>query len=278
MDALRGKARSRDAPKEILYPEDIEGFLASLAAKGRETGTIAKYRRDLLSLYAFLPPGKRLEPEVLERWREVQLEDGYVPRTVNTRVSAANRLFDYIGRRDLQAEPLRLNVPEVQPELTRTEYLRLLQTAKLLKKEKPYLLVKVFGSVGVSVQELPKVTVEAARAGKLTLEGRRMSIPSCLREELLDYAGRERLTRGPIFVTRSGRPLNRSSVTESVRRLCRDAQVDEAKGNPRCLRKLYLTTMSNIQTQLALLAEQTYERLLETEHVAVGWDGQENLI
>ena len=276
MEALRGKARSRDTPKKVLYPEDIEEFLTVLAEKGREAGTIAKYRRDLFSLYAFLPPDKHLEPDVLERWREVQLEDGYVPRTVNTRISAANSLFDTIGRRDLQLAPMKISESDIQPELTRTEYMRLLQTAKLLEKERLYLLVKVFGSVGVPVQELPKVTVEAVRAGRLVLEGQRLRVPPCLREELLDYAKRECVTRGPLFISRNGRPLNRTNVTQSVRRLCRDAQVDEAKGNPRCLRRLCLTTQAEIQAHLELLAEQTYDRLLETEQMAVGWEKSPN--
>lgn len=274
MKALRGEARSRDALARALYPDDIEAFLATLAQKGREEETIAKYRRDLFLLYAFLPPDKHLEPDVLERWREAQLEGGYVPRTVNARVSAANSLFDYIGRRDLQLAPMKLGNIALQPELSRTEYLRLLQTAKILENERLYLLVKVFGSVGIPVQYLPKVTVEAAEAGKIDLEGQTLRIPGCLRAELLDYARRNGMQRGPLFITRSGRRLNRTNVTDSIRRLCRDAQVDEAKGNPRCLRRLCLTTQVEIQSHLELLAEQTYDRLLETEQFSIGWDSR----
>lgn len=276
MEALRGKTRSRDAPAEILYPEDIEAFLANLRKEGREAGTIEKYRRDLFSLYTFLPPGKRLEPDVLERWREVQLEEGYVPRTVNTRVSAANSLFHYIGRRDLQLAPMKLAQDTLQPELTRAEYLRLLQTAKLLEKERLYLLVKVFGSIGLPVREVPGLTVEAVRAGKVVLEEQILPIPKCLQAELLDYAKRKGVQNGPVFLSRNGKPLNRTNITQSITWLCRDARVDEAKGNPRCLRKLCLTTKANIQLQLDLLAEQTYERLLETEQLAVGWELNRN--
>lgn len=273
MEALRDMARSRDAPARVICPDDIESFLENLEGKGREKGTIEKYRRDLFSLYAFLPPDKCLEPDVLERWQEAQLEEGYVPRTVNSRISAANSFFAYIGRRDLQVSSVKLSSLDVQPELTRTEYLRLLQTARILGRERSYLLVKVFGCMGLQVQELPKLTVEAAEAGRIEdPTGLAARIPACLQAELLDYARREYIQTGPIFVTRSGRPLNRSNVTESIRRLCRDARVDEAKGNPRCLRRLCLSTRTEIQVHLALLAEQTYDRLLETEQVSVGWE------
>ena len=82
------------------------------------------------------------------------------------------------------------------------------------------------------------------------------------------------MQRGPLFITRSGRRLNLTNVTDSIRRLCRDARVDEAKGSPRCLRRLCLTTQAEIQSHLELLAEQTYDRLLETEQFSIGWDSR----
>lgn len=61
--------------------------------------------------------------------------------------------------------------PAVQPELTRAEYLRLLQAARALEKERAYLLVKVFALLGIRVGELPQVTVEQVKAGRLLLRG-----------------------------------------------------------------------------------------------------------
>lgn len=271
MEALRRGAKSRDAPGEALDSEDMERFLDSLRARGLAADTVAKYRWSLLQLYDFLPPDKCLGPDTLLHWRTAQLAAGRNPKTVNSALSAANSLLDYLGRRDLQIGLLPVR-QSPQPELTRTEYLRLLQMAKLLEKERLYLMVKVFGSMGVSVQELPELTVEAVREGAVTAPGgRRLQLPECLREELLDYARREGIRQGPVFVTRSGRLLNRSNITREITLLCREARVDEAKGNPRCLRKLCLTTQADIQAQLDLLARQTYDHLLETEQAAVGW-------
>ena len=66
--------------------------------------------------------------------------------------------------------------------------------------------------------------------------------------------------------------MNRTNVTDSIRRLCREAQVPEEKGNPRCLRRLYLDTWEGIRRSLEVLAEQSYERLLEEEQETAGWD------
>ena len=57
--------------------------------------------------------------------------------------------------------------PEAQPELTRTEYLRLLQVARTLDRERAYLLVKVFALTGLRLGNLHQMTVEAATEGWL---------------------------------------------------------------------------------------------------------------
>jgi len=75
-----------------------------------------------------------------------------------------------------------------------------------------------------------------------------------------------------VFVTRSRRPLRRTQVTGDIQSLSGAARVAPEKCNPRCLRKLYLVTQAEIDRGVRLLAEQAYDRLLDTEQLAVGWD------
>ena len=134
--------------------------------------------------------------------------------------------------------------------------------------------IKVFAQVGLSVQELNRLTVEAAQAGFIPPEPGEeepLRLPAGLREELLDYSRRRGVRTGPVFVTRTGKAVNRTNVSDSVRRLCREAQVAPEKGNPRCLRKLYLETQASIRDSLRLLAEQTYDQMLAAEQAMVGW-------
>ena len=92
-------------------------------------------------------------------------------------------------------------------------------------------------------------------------------------DALLDYARRQGLTAGPVFCTRNGKGMSRTQVTEEIQTLCHDARVEEEKGTPRCLRKLYYTTRAEIEATVAQLVEQTHERRLEAEQAAVGWGG-----
>lgn len=277
--------RARDAPG----PEPAEGqtygvpvtrqqiaeYLESLRAQGRVEESVKKYGRDLAMLYDFLTDGKEIDRTTLARWREELLARGYAPRTVNAAISEANSFLGWLGRREYQL-PRQLEIAGgAQPVLTRAEYLRLLSTAREMGKERTYLMVKVFAVTGIGVQELPRLTVEAVREGRLEVNsgGRRqfISIPASLRDDLTRYIHRTGLTGGPVFVSRNGKEIWRTTVTGEIQGIAHNAGVPPEKCNPRCLRKLYLTTMAGIEASVHPLVEQTYERLLEQEQLTVGW-------
>ena len=265
------------APAELTVTwEEVCRYLDSLAARGRRRETIQVYRPKLEAFYHFLPEDKRVAADTLELWRAALLREGYSPGTANTHVSAANGLLAYLGRRDLQLIGQLDTEGEIQPELSRTEYLRLLATARNLGRERTYLMVKVFALTGIRVSELNRVTVRAVEEGRVltACDGRAqyVLIPACLRKELTVYLRRVGITAGPVFVTRSGRPMRRTQVSGEIRTLCRDARVDGDKSNPRCLRRLYQVTQERIRDSVQILAEQAHQRMLEEEQLTVGWE------
>ena len=273
----RTAARMRDPPrrKAAVTMEKIEAFLRSAEQRGCTAGTIQAYRRSLLQFYQALPPGKRLNRGTLARWRDSLLEQGCTARTVNAKASAINSFLEFLGLREYQAAQYDRELgSDTQPELNRAEYLRLLSAAREMGNERTYLLVKVFAVTGISVRELPMLTVEAVGDDAIpTLGGgQRRHIPTSLREELLAYIRRLGLTGGPVFVTQSGRPLARTAVTAAIHALARDAQVATEKCNPRCLRRLYQATMAGLEDDAQLLIRQAYDRLLEKEQRTVGWE------
>ena len=260
-----------------LTRADLEHYLSALSEKGRTASTLQTYRRSLELFYRHLPPGRSVSPGMLPAWQAQLLSAGYRPNTINTCLSVAANFLEFLGCRDL-AVPDQLPLPALdQPSLTRQEYLRLLQTARALGKERAYLLIKLFALTGLPVQAVEDVTAETAAAGRIpvtTGSGKRMvRIPPCLGEELRHYAARQGIRSGPLFITREGKPLGRTNISDAIRHLCGDARVPETKGNPRCLRKLYLETQAAIEDRLALLAEQAYDHMLEQEQLAIGWEG-----
>lgn len=135
-------------------------------------------------------------------------------------MSAANGLLAYLGRRDLQLIGQLDTEEEIQPELSRTEYLRLLATARNLGRERTYLMVKVFALTGIRVSELNRVTVRAVEEGRVltACDGRAqyVLIPACLRKELTVYLRRVGITAGPVFVTLTAKKPGRTFTTPSV--------------------------------------------------------------
>ena len=257
--------------------EQVDAYLNDLQTRGRTPETIRTYRRNLLLLFEALPESRQLDRRTLARWRDTMLEQGYTPRTVNVRLASANGFLDYLGLRDYQL-PMQLKPAEddIQPELTRNEYLRLLSVARTLDKGRTYFLVKVFAVLGLTVHDLPKLTAEAVEKGVFTTSANRsrqiIRIPNCLQAELLGYLQREGIRSGPVFCTRNGKPICRAAVTACIQQLSRDARVAPEKCNPRCLRKLCQSTRAGVQQSISLLVEQALDRMLEQEQITIGWE------
>lgn len=252
----------------ILLDDTLtETFLTDLQSRGRTEETLKCYRNSIGKLRGFLPE-HRLSRDAMLQWPDALREQGYCPSTVNSAVSAANSLLAFCGRRGWQVMPSPLPETE-QPELTRGEYLRLLQTARILEKERAYLLVKLLGTTGLAVHLLPEVTVEAVQEGSLPTCD--MPLGAGLQSELLSFAAREGISSGPVFVTRRGTPVGRTTVTALIQALSHDARVEPVKCTPRCLRKLYLQTQENILKNVSALVREQYKKLLDTEQQKIGW-------
>ena len=259
----------------LITLEEIEQFLTLYESLDRTEGTIKFYRRKLLRFYQDLPEDKRIRYGFLEKWREALLKE-YKPASVNAFLSAVNAFLDYIGHREYQlVGQLREEKPP-QPELSRAEYLHLLHTAKALGNEKVYLLIKLFACTGLFAKELPNLTVEALREGKVLCYQNRVkqivAIPACIQKELLSFTERNGIASGPVFRTRSGRAINRTYVPILVKPVCEAARIPDGRANPQALRKLYLSTRAGIESNIALLVEQAMERMMEQEQLSIGWE------
>ena len=254
-------------PELVLTPELIDNFVSHLKEQKYIKGTVERYERDLKPFYANLPEDKRIYRDTLANYREKMLADGYAPRTANLCISAANSLFRYLGLKEYQLDNQLRPQNENLPEISRSEYLRLLRTARALDRECEYLLIKLFASTGITIMEVPKVTVEAVEAGRIETQPSNnkqvIHLPHCLQKELLDYTTRNGIYQGPVFLSRGRKAMSRTNITQKIHRICVMSGVPEEKGNPRCLKKLYQTTRAGIEANFDLLVEQAMERQME---------------
>ena len=268
-------AQRRESSYYVVTRSDIDLYLQDVASRGCKQGTLENYRRSLLNFFDWLPEGKRVSREKVYEYQEY-LIGKYTSRTVNMKMTAINGILGFLDLREYQST-VKASVDDtaIQPELSRNEYLRMLSAAKAIGDERLYLIIKLFGTTGIAVQEFDKVTVEAVRSGTIVTFPNRnrlaLRIPACVQSELLEYAKEKGVKSGPIFLTREGRPLGRTTLSNMVPHIARYAKVEENKCTPRCLQKLYAETWDTIKSNVNVMLQMTYDKLLEQEQVIYGW-------
>lgn len=268
-------AQRRESSYYVLTRSDIDLYLQDVASRGCKQGTLENYRRSLLNFFDWLPEGKRVSRKMVYDYQEY-LIGKYTSRTVNMKMTAINGILGFLDLREYQST-VKASVDDtaIQPELSRNEYLRMLSAAKAIGDERLYLIIKLFGTTGIAVQEFDKVTVEAVRSGTIVTFPNRnrlaLRIPACVQSELLEYAKEKGVKSGPIFLTREGRPLGRTTLSNMVPHIARYAKVEESKCTPRCLQKLYAETWDTIKSNVNVMLQMTYDKLLEQEQVIYGW-------
>ena len=268
-------ALRRESSYYVLTRSDIDLYLQDVASRGCKQGTLENYRRSLLNFFDWLPEGKQVSREKVYEYQEY-LIGKYTSRTVNMKMTAINGILGFLDLREYQST-VKASVDDaaIQPELSRNEYLRMLSAAKAIGDERLYLIIKLFGTTGIAVQEFDKVTVEAVRSGTIVTFPNRnrlaLRIPACVQSELLEYAKEKGVKSGPIFLTREGRPLGRTTLSNMVPHIARYAKVEENKCTPRCLQKLYAETWDTIKSNVNVMLQMTYDKLLEQEQVIYGW-------
>ena len=268
-------AQRRESSYYVLARSDIDLYLQDVASRGCKQGTLENYRRSLLNFFDWLPEGKQVSREKVYEYQEY-LMGKYTSRTVNMKMTAINGILGFLDLREYQST-VKASVDDtaIQPELSRNEYLRMLSAAKAIGDERLYLIIELFGTTGIAVQEFDKVTVEAVRSGTIVTFPNRnrlaLRIPACVQSELLEYAKEKGVKSGPIFLTREGRPLGRTTLSNMVPHIARYAKVEENKCTPRCLQKLYAETWDTIKSNVNVMLQMTYDKLLEQEQVIYGW-------
>lgn len=259
-----------------LTLRDLKNYNNYMQECGRAKSSIESYGKVLSAFYEALPEDKEITKEAIMEWIGEMRENGYSCNTINTKISVLNGLLAYLGKKELSAELIEKPEKTEQMTLTRAEYIRLLRTAKEQEKERTYLLIKSICVLGIRIHEIADITVEGLKAGTIFVNShgvdREIKIPEIFQKELLQYAAHKNIRKGSVFISGNGNPLNRINIFHDIKRVARDANVDEDKVNPKCLFYLYQSTQNEIMEKLASLAEYSYIKLLEQEEILIGWD------
>ena len=243
-----------------LTPGLIKRFASYLREQEKSASTIEKYTRDIRALRVFLH-GRAVTKSALIEWKE-SLTNQYAAASVNTMLAAANTFCDFAGWVDLKVKPLRIQrnlFCREEKELTREEYLRLVRAAQSTGNERLSLVLQAICSTGIRVSELKFITIEALHVGRAVVnckgKTRTIFLPEKLRRALMQYAKKKKQIAGPVFISKTGKPLDRSNIWRDMKALCQSAGVEPGKVFPHNLRHLFARTYYALEKDLGRLAD-----------------------
>ncbi|MBE6682497.1 MAG: integrase, partial [Ruminococcaceae bacterium] len=226
----------------------------------KSEATLEKYIRDIRAFLLWLC-GRGVNKQTVLEYK-AYLTQNYKPASVNSVLSSLNSFFTYNEWYDCKVRSLKIQkqiFASKEKELTKAEYERLLDVAKSKKNERLFLLMQTICSTGIRVSELRFVTVTAVNSGiaNINCKGklRQVFLPKALCKVLTRYIREQKITSGPVFISRTGKPLDRSNIWSDMKKLCEAAGVSKDKVFPHNLRHLFARTYYSLQKDIVRLAD-----------------------
>ncbi len=257
----------------IITKEQIISYGAYLRREEKTEGTIAKYLHDLRA-FSVWASGREVTKEMVTLWKSHLLSEGRSAVTVNGALAALHGFFAFMGWDGYRVKYLKMQrqmFRDTSRELTREEYLRLVETAERQGNIRLALLLETICATGVRVSEVKYITVEAVRRGRtdISLKGkiRTILIPSKLAKKLTKYAQKQKIAFGEIFITKSGKSMSRRQIWGEMKRLCKTAKVDDTKVFPHNLRHLFARTFYHSCRDIVRLADVLGHSSVETTRI-----------
>ena len=266
-----------------ITPRMLTAFIKSLYTEEHEKNTIMKYARYTNEFIAWLD-GRAVNKAVVVEWKESLQEAGkFAPATINAKLASVNAFFKFAGWEDCKVKALRLQrqvFRDPSKNLTKEEYMRLIQAAYNSGDERLALVKESICGTGIRVSEVQYITVEAVSQGRavIRLKGkvRTIIIPGKLCKKLKKYIRKNKIASGEIFLTRSGKGMSRRQIWAAMKSICTAAGVDASKVFPHNLRHLFARAYYTIYHDIVKLADMLGHSSIETTRIYLISTGTEH--
>ena len=140
---------------KILTSNQIAAFAVYLKSEEKSENTIEKYIRDVRAFTTYMGNAE-ITKEAVIAYKNKLLSEGYAVRSINSMVASINSLFAFLGWQNLKVKSLKLQQQiycSEEKELTKAEYMRLVNTAKQKGNERLNLLIQTICGTGIRVSE-----------------------------------------------------------------------------------------------------------------------------
>ena len=266
----------------ILTSEAIQNFKKYLKEEEKSKNTIEKYMRDVWEFTTYMN-GEEITKESVIAYKSNLISKNYAVRSINSMLASLNSLFSFLNWMDCRVKSIKLQrqiyCPE-EKELTKAEYMRLVNTAKQKGNERLNLILQTICGTGIRVSELQYITVEAVKNGEavVSLKGktRTVFLVKELKKKLLRYTAEQNISSGSVFITRTGKPISRTNIWREMKGLCEQADVNPQKVFPHNLRHLFARVFYGIEKDIAKLADILGHSSINTTRIYIISTGNEH--
>lgn len=268
--------------ERTLTKNEISNFYTWLKSEEKSENTVYKYIRDVTAFMGYLG-GDVITKNTVIAYKNKLINENYAVRSLNSMLASINTLFAFLGWVDLKVKSIKLQrqiYRSEEKELTKAEYIRLVNAAKQKGNKRLNLLLQTICGTGIRVSELQYITVEAVKCGEAVvyLKGktRTVFIVKELKQKLLRYAREQKIESGTIFITRSGKSMSRTNIWREMKNLCTQAGVNPDKVFPHNLRHLFARTFYGIEKDIAKLADILGHSSINTTRIYIITTGDEH--
>lgn len=119
----------------FLTEKQIAAFAIYLESEEKSKNTCEKYIRDVRAFASYMN-GTNVAKEAVIAYKNKLLSENYAARSINSMLASLNSLFSFLRWVDLKVKSIKLQrqiyCPE-EKELTKAEYMRLVNTANKLR-------------------------------------------------------------------------------------------------------------------------------------------------
>lgn len=264
-----------------ITSDHLREFERYLTEEEKSPATQKKYMRDVRHFVEFA--GDRDVDKSMVMAYKSDLTKKYAIRSANSMLASLNSFLRFVGWCSFCVKQFKIQKDPYCPEekeLRRDEYVALINTAKKQQNNRLSLLIQTICGTGIRVSELQYITVESVQKGEAVVsckgKTRRVFIVKALRKKLLQYARQNKISSGMIFMTRRGKPLDRSNIWREMKALCEQAGVEPGKVFPHNLRHLFARTFYRIEKDIAKLADILGHSNINTTRIYIMTTGEEH--
>lgn len=266
---------------KTLTQQTLTEYTKYLREEEKSKATVEKYLRDAQHFLAFAEDREITKALTMEY--KSQLQEEYAAASANSMIASLNSFLRFVGLENCCVKQFKVQQKTYCPEekeLTREEYVRLVNAAKAKGSERLSLLIETICATGIRVSELQYITVEAVRSGEATVSSkgktRTIFIPIRLQKKLLRYMKEQAIASGALFITRTGKPMNRCNIWREMKELCTRAGVAPGKVFPHNFRHLFARTFYGIEKDIAKLADILGHSNINTTRIYIMTTGAEH--